>query len=264
MKKGIALLTLATILLVSCSKEDSTNNLSPEGGQTSEGNPISNNQKVTGSSANDLLSDDAFKSMVVEVVYVEGFEPSTTSINNFVSFMNARTYKPGGITVVKRAIASPGKARYTNQDIVAIEDANRTKYNSSDKIAVWAFFVDGESDSNTDTGVVLGTAYRNTSFVIYEETIQGLSNSPFEPSRSLVETTVIKHEFGHILGLTNLGTALQSDHEDMEHLKHCDVDTCLMYWSAESGSGISNMVSGGSSPQLDAQCIADLRANGGK
>lgn len=269
MKKGIALLTLAIILLVSCSKEDSTNNLSADGDpigndQSSEGNLKSNNQKATGSSANDLLSDDAFTSMVVELVYVDGLEPSAASVNNFVSFLNARTYKPEGITVVKRAIASPGKARYTNQDVVAIEDANRTKYNSADKIAVWAFFVDGESASNTDTGVVLGTAYRNTSFVIYEETIQGLSDSPFEPSRSLLETTVIKHEFGHILGLTNLGSALQSDHEDTENEKHCNVKTCLMYWMVESGSGISDMVSGGSSPELDAQCIADLRANGGK
>lgn len=258
MKKGITLLTLALVLLVSCAKEDSANETS------AEGNLISNNQKSTGSSANDLLSDAAFKSMVVEVVYVQGFEPSASAISNFVSFLNARTYKPGGITVVKRAIASPGKSTYTNQEIVAIEDANRTKYNSTDQIAVWAFFADGASASNTDTAVVLGTAYRNTSFVIYEKTLQSLSDSPFEPNRSLLESTVITHEFGHILGLTNLGTALQSNHEDAEHTKHCNVASCLMYYSAESGSGIANMVSGGSAPQLDAQCIADLRANGGK
>jgi hypothetical protein len=36
-----------------------------------------------------------------------------------------------------------------------------------------------------------------------------------------------------------------------------------MFWSAESGSGIADMVSGGS-PKLDAQCLADLKANGGK
>jgi hypothetical protein len=101
-------------------------------------------------------------------------------------------------------------------------------------------------------------------FVIYEQTVHGLSDSAFEPNRSLLETTVITHEFGHILGLTNLGTALQSNHEDAEHPKHCIEKTCLMFWSAEIGGGIGNMVSSGSAPQLDAQCIADLRANGGK
>jgi hypothetical protein len=54
-------------------------------------------------------------------------------------FFKARTYKPSGITVV-RGIASPGKETFTNQEIIAIEDANRTKYNTTDQIAVWAFF----------------------------------------------------------------------------------------------------------------------------
>jgi hypothetical protein len=36
-----------------------------------------------------------------------------------------------------------------------------------------------------------------------------------------------------------------------------------MFWSAESGSGIADMVSGGSAPKLDAR-LADLKANGGK
>jgi predicted Zn-dependent protease len=259
MKKVITVLTLVFILFMSCSKDDAATNEFDD-----NGNPVSNNRKPTGSSSNDLLSDKTFTSMVVEVVYVKNYEPTTTAINNFVSFLNERTFKPDGITVVKREIASPGKARYKIQDINSIEEANRTKYNSSNQIAVWTFFADGESDQNTDKGVVLGTAYRNTSFVIYEKTIQSLSGSPFQPSKSLLETTVINHEFGHILGLTNLGATPQSNHEDAEHAKHCVVKSCLMYWESETGSGISNMISGGSAPKLDAQCIADLRANGGK
>lgn len=256
MKKIILALSLVFVLILSCSRQDDE--------AAVNGNLVSNNKKATGSSSYDLLSDDTFKSMVVEVVYVDGYEPSTAAINNFVSFLNERVNKSKGITVVKRAIASSGKATFTNQEIIAIEDANRTKYNTSDQIAVWAFFVDGESAENTSSAKVLGTAYRNTSFVIYEKTVQGLSSSPFQPGRSLLETTVITHEFGHILGLTNLGAKLQSDHEDSEHAKHCNVESCLMYWSAESGSGIANMVSGGTAPKLDAQCLADLKANGGK
>jgi hypothetical protein len=258
MKKVITLLTIGLFLSVaSCSKDDDPID------NSGTVNPNTNKQQ-TGSSSNDLLSDKKFKSMVIEVVYVAGFEPSSTAINNFVSFLTARTYKPNGISVIKRSIPSPGNSPYTDAEIVSIEDANRTKYNTTDQIAVWAFFTDGKSSKDTDTGVILGTAYRNTSFVIFEQTIQGLSDSPFEPSRNVLETTVITHEFGHILGLTNLGTALQSSHEDAEHPKHCNVNTCLMYWSSETGSGIGNMVSGDAAPQLDAQCIADLRANGGK
>lgn len=222
------------------------------------------NQKSTGSSSHDLLSDQKYKSMMIEVVYVDGFNPTQSAINNFVSFLEARTYKPHGIVVNERMITSPGKTRYTINDLIAIEKAQRTQYNTEDTITVWAFFVDGASDKNTDTGTVLGTAYRNTSFVIFEKSIQNLSNSAFEPSRDVLETTVITHEFGHILGLTNLGATLQSEHEDTEHAKHCNVESCLMYWSAETGEGLANLFGSNSAPTLDAQCIADLQANGGK
>lgn len=256
MKKVIALVTIGFVLLMSCSKDDAADPVETI-------NPLTNKQ-TTGSSSNDLLSDKKFSSMVIEVAYIQGFEPSAAAITNFVSFLDSRIYKPNGISIVKRAIPSTGKTTFTDQEIVAIEDANRTKYNTSNQIAVWVFFTDGKSSNDTSTAVVLGTAYRNTSMVIYEQTVHSLSDSPFEPNRSLLETTVITHELGHILGLTNLGAALQSTHEDTTHPKHCNVESCLMYWSSETGKGITNMVSGGSAPQLDAQCIADLRANGGK
>ena len=254
MRKIIVIISFL-FTVVACTSDESS------GGNNNSTNA---NQQATGSSSNDLLSDDTFTSMLIELVYVEGFEPTPSAINNFVAFLEARTYKPNGITVQTRAIPSPGNSPYTNAEIISIEDANRTAFNTDNEIAVWAFFADGESASNSSSGVVLGTAYRNTSFVIYEATIHDFSNSPLEPSRSLLETTVINHEFGHILGLTNLGASLQSDHEDAEHPKHCNVETCLMYWSAETGDGIANLVSGGSAPQLDAQCIADLQANGGR
>ena len=254
MRKIITILAIGFVLFASCSKEDDTSGNAV--------NPVTNKQ-ATGSSSNDLLSDKKFKSMVVEVVYVDGFEPSTAAITNFVSFITARTYKPNGINIIKRAIPSPGKATFTVTEIAAIEQANRTKYNTADQIAVWALFVDGKSSSDTSTSVILGESYWNTSFVIFEQTVQGLSDSPLEPNRTLMETTVITHEFGHILGLTNLGAPMQTNHEDTSHPKHCSVSSCLMYWASESGKSFSNMASG-SAPQLDAQCLADLRANGGK
>ena len=257
--KKISYLYSVLFVLVACSTDETqTNN------ETSDTATTQANKLGVGVSANDLLSDVNFSSLVVEVVYVDGFEPSQTAVNNFVAFLESRIYKPNGITVLKRAIASPGQSSYTNEDIILIEDTNRTQYNNENQITVWAFFADAESANNTDAGVVLGTAYRNTSFVIYQETIEQLSSGTITNTTSILETTVITHEFGHILGLTNLGSPLQSNHEDDGHPKHCDVESCLMFWQAETGNGVMNMISGGSAPQLDAQCIADLQANGGK
>jgi hypothetical protein len=69
---------MAFVLFVSCSKEDSTDTIAVDG------NPISN--KKSRSSSHDLLSGDIYKSMVIELVYVQGFEPSATAINNFIFF----------------------------------------------------------------------------------------------------------------------------------------------------------------------------------
>ena len=251
MRKRIVLQIISFSLLLSCSNNENLDNT----------NGIINNQQAIGSSSKDLLTDKTFKSAVIEVVYVEGFEPTSAAINNFVSFFNARAYKPNGINVVLKSIPSPGTSPYSIQEIADIESANRTKFNTSNQIAIWVFFADGQSTTDTSTSVILGESYRNTSFVIFEKTVQTLSNSPLEPNRTLLETTVITHEFGHILGLTNLGAPLQSNHEDAVHLNHCNVSSCLMYWSSETGK---NLGSATTAPQLDAQCIADLRANGGK
>ncbi|PQJ68748.1 membrane metalloprotease [Polaribacter butkevichii] len=260
MKNIFLSVILVSSILISCSSEND-DIIEGETGNTVN---VATNRQATGSSANDLLSANTFKKMIVELAYIEGFKPSDAAINNFKSFITNRTNKPEGVIFSIKEIAATNKEVYTLDEVVALEKTNRTTYNSDTTIAVWVLFINGKSSSDTNSSAILGSAYWNTSFVIYEETIHGLSNSAFEPERSLLESSVIHHEFGHILGLTNLGTELQSDHEDTEHPKHCDEEDCLMYWAAETSQGIGTMISGGQVPTLDAQCLADLKANGGK
>lgn len=250
--------------MFSCSSEDETTNNPNQGNTGNTGANITSNRQVTGSSSNDLLSDSKYKKIILEIAYIEGFEPLEATKNKLKDFINERMFKPNGIEIVTKSIPETGSNQYSINDIVALENEHRTKYNTEETIAVWLFFVNGESSNNTSSGSVLGTAYYNTSFVIFEETIREFSNSAFEPERSLLEATVVNHEFGHLLGLTNLGANLQSDHEDSDHPKHCNVETCLMYWSAETSQGIGNLFSSGQVAELDAQCKADLQANGGK
>ena len=153
MKCKFLISVLLLLVISACSKEEVIN-MSVNNEETSNID-FTVNQKSTGTSSNDLLSDNIFKSMVVEVVYIEGFEPTQNAIDNFVSFLEARTYKPDGIVVEKRAIPSPGNTKYSIQNIIEIEDTNRNKYNTNNQIAVWAFFTDGESDKNSENSFVL-------------------------------------------------------------------------------------------------------------
>ena len=122
--------------------------------------------------------------------------------------------------------------------------------------------VDGEYEQAN----VLGVAHRNTSTAYFGAALDAVSGGLTQPTRRQAEATVFRHEFGHLLGLVAIpgsGTDMQTEHQDEAHGHHCDDDSCLMYYAVES-TDLFASVFGGTIPELDAQCIADLRANGGK
>jgi hypothetical protein len=89
------------------------------------------------------------------------------------------------------------------------------------------FFAEESNQSDTGNRLVLGTAYRNTSLVMFQKAIEEFSGGLKEPSRENMESRVYQHEFYHIMGLVNLGTTLPSSHEDAANNGHCDVSGCL-------------------------------------
>lgn len=255
MKNIFKSVLLIFFLTISCSEDDSA------------GNVLTNNnypykQKV-GYSANDMLSNKNFTDIFIEVMYVDGFKPSAETITNLKNFIAARTYKTN-IIVEERLITIAKKSIYSIEDIRSIEDANRSKFSVENQLAISALFLNGKSSNDTETTTILGTAYRNTSFVIFEETIQNTANNVLGPSKIILESTVILHEFCHLLGLVNFGTNMVSNHEDIEHSAHCISENCLMYYLMENGKSLPNSIKTEKIPQLDANCINDLRANGGK
>ena len=173
--------------------------------------------------------------------------------------------KPGGITITETRIPEAEGSPFTTEELNAIEDENRTVYTSGDNIAVYVFFANGVSSNDTSTRVTLGTAYLNTSIVIYEKTLQTLAASNPSLDLSTLETTTLQHEFGHILGLVNLlDDDIHANHMDTGHPKHCIVEDCLMYFESNNRSQVIERFSGRVAvPELDPLCIEDLQAKGG-
>lgn len=254
--KNIFKSLLLISLLIACSKNDFNLN--------EESNPTDYPYlQQVGYSANDILSGGAFTNIYIEVMYVEGFKPADNTLNNLKNFIEQRTYK-SNVIIEKKLINTQLKSPYSIDNIKTIEDTNRTKFSANKEITISAIFINGGSSKNSGNSVILGTAYRNTSFVIFEESIHSFSDSPFEPSREVLESAVVLHEFCHLLGLVNVGTGMVNDHQDTVNGKHCVTQNCLMYYKAENGNSVLDMVSGGQIPQLDSFCIEDLKANGGK
>jgi hypothetical protein len=253
--KNYFLFFVLLLIFIGCSKDDVNNPAGIDKGA---------NLKPLGFSANELVSDEKFTSLKIEVVYVTGFQPTQTSLDNLKTFLENRTYKPDGISITTRAVASSNKAPFDIDEIAQIEADERIAYNAGDEIAVFIYFADGSSENDTDTKTVLGTSFRNTSMVIYGKTIQFLANHTNNLDRSTVESTVLNHEFGHLFGLVNMGTTMQTNHEDTESNGHCSVTNCLMAASFQFGGSMMNVFDNNTIPVLDDLCIGDLQANGGR
>jgi hypothetical protein len=180
------------------------------------------------------------------------------SANDFL-----RLNKPGGVIVSEREVDPTGFAPYSIDEIANLENLYRSKFNNTNILTLYIFCADGKADTDSGSSFTLGTAYRNTSFVLYENTIQQNSGGIGQPSRVNLETTVLLHEFCHLLGLVNLGSPMINAHQDTAHGKHCNNSDCLMNWQVEN-EGAIGMLFGGSIPELDTNCLNDLIANGGK
>jgi hypothetical protein len=243
MRNKLLLLSALFLFLLGCSTDE----------------PAPDDQPL-GVSARSFLSDENFTSLVVEVVYVNGFEPSGTSLSAVKSFLQTYLNKPGGIELVTRAIPAPELGTYSVSEITDVENKHRTIFTSGKKLSTFIFIADNKSTSSTSEEWVLGKAYKNTSMVIFEKEIRELAESA-EVSSAQIQQLTIKHEFGHLFGLVDNGTPAQSDHvyrdpNNPDEKGHCEVQNCLMardlnYYEAGD-------------LQLEELCHLDLIANGGK
>jgi len=247
--KKYTVLACIILAIAGCSKND-TNSSSSTG-------PASNKLGV-GASAHDLLSGSIYSTLNIQIEYSPGMQPQRESIDNLVSFLKAHLNKIGGITITQLQVGTIGKSTVSINDVTGFEDKERTLFNTGNSLAVCILAV----DADYATSGVAGVAYRNTSIVLLEKTIQAGSGGLGQASRVKVESTVLEHEFGHLLGLVNSGTPMVTGHEDEAHKPHCINSSCLMYYQIENQGFMSQL--DGSIPQLDANCEADLKSNGGK
>ncbi|MEN8789012.1 MAG: hypothetical protein ABF293_12015 [Flavobacteriaceae bacterium] len=281
LRKWILLLLVSSGWLLGCSTDDDNNAL-PNGDTVNK----SANLLSAGESAGDILSNNNFSNLLIEIAYVEGFRPTQEAMDAFEAYLRARTFK-SIIEIQYNPLPSPNQESLTIQEVANLEDDNRENYNEGNTLAIYIYFADAPDDSDDeDSGLVtLGSVYRNTSMVIYEQTIRDLAAKSILISVADVESATLNHEFGHLFGLVDLGTSMVNDHEDIlldddgnPELdnngnpignSHCDVNGCLMRAELQFGGGIMGMLEsraarGLAIPDLDAECILDLQGNGGR
>jgi hypothetical protein len=237
-------------VLIGCSKKDEFVNNPGASGL---------HNKPVGASAHDLLASSTYTSLKIEVQYMSGFQPDAAALNHLQTVLTGLLNKPGGITIVTKEIAAVSNTILSIDDIAQIEKNNRTAFTSGTELAVYVLYTNGTYSDNN----VLGVAYKNTSVALFGKKIQDNSGNIGQPGRTKLVATVVEHELGHLLGLVDLGSPMQTNHKDVSHGNHCNNSNCLMYYASETSDILGFLITG-NIPSLDANCIADLHANGGQ
>ncbi len=281
-KQFLVVISLFFALLIGCSKDA----MDP---------PIDTSANLlgTGESAHDILSNDTYDKLKIQIAYVTRYKPTDEAMVNFQAYLQQHTFKTA-IEIEYLELASPNKDSLSLQDIANLEKENRTVYNSGSTLGLYIYFADAPStdDDEVQGLVTLGAVYRNTSMVIHEVTVRKLAGQSSSITVANVETATLNHEFGHLCGLVNLGTAMVNTHEDPDAENHCSIAGCLMRselqfsgftgkkLAAKGTSGLyascalqgkdvlklleTKTSKGAVVPGLDSECVLDLQANGGR
>ncbi len=251
MKTFLQFLCIA-VLFTACSKSATSYVNNPNAPDVLHNRPV-------GASANELLASSKYTSLKIEVQYMTGFQPDAAALSHLQSTLAGLINKPAGITIVTKEIPASANLALSVNDIITIEKNNRTAFTTGTELAVYVLYTNGNyTDAN-----VLGIAYKNTSVVLFGKKINDNSGGIGQANRTKLVATVAEHELGHLLGLVDLGSVMQTDHKDAAHGSHCSNTNCLMYYASET-SDIFGFLITGSIPAFDANCKADLTANGGK
>lgn len=214
--------------------------------------------RATGASANEILSAAKYTSVKIEVQYMTGFAPDPGALVHMQNTLAAIVNKPGGITIVTKEIPASSNTSLSATDVYTIEKNNRTAFTSGSEIALYVLYTNGNyTDPN-----VLGLAYKNTSVVLFGKKINDNSGGLGQASRTKLVATVAEHELGHLMGLVDLGSPMQTPHKDGAHGNHCNNNNCIMYYASETSDILGFLITG-NIPAFDTNCRTDLRANGG-
>jgi hypothetical protein len=204
-----------------------------------------------------------YTSLVIEVDWVTGHAPDGAALDTLVTTLEEVCNKPDGVTIVlDDEIPDQGAPAWSYAAAEDTEVAWRDRYRDPEtgEAVLYYLYLDGNSDQDSDQGLILGYAYHGSSLIMFQQTMADAGGGIL--GLGDVEPTVLVHEAGHVLGLVDDGIPMVTNHEDPAHPHHDANDGCVMYWAAETDA-VADLLGTGALT-FDEPCRADMRAAGGR
>lgn len=219
-------------------------------------------------------------SIALEVDYIEGAEPYTGELGRSIDIWditraNIAALFPHAIVDVPselwemEPIAPTGKGSYTTDDIVGIARKHWGRRNSDGTAHFYVVWLDGwyEQEDEISTSV-LGVALSGAPILAMFKPVIMAADLPGRGAISeFVEQSTLVHEFGHAIGLVNLGISSVTRHHDEHHNGHCQNPRCVMFHLNEGPLDLRDFVlslmATGEMVLFDEACRADVAAAAG-
>lgn len=207
-----------------------------------------------------LLRPTPYPQWVVEIDYVSDHPPNQGALDTLESTLRSISQK-SDIRIVVDDSLSESRSVWTDSDLRNMRERYQDFPTGGDRVTTYVLYVDGEAARGSG---VLGVAYGSNQIVIFDETIHENAGNLFQYSRQDVETAVLIHEFGHVVGLVNNGIEMVRNHEDPDNPRHSSNRDSVMYWAIETTDAFSGLFGSDLPTSFDANDMADICQAGGR
>lgn len=220
------------------------------------------------------LYTDLVDTVIVEVDYAEGAEPETDEVVGFGDPWDVLENNLEALFADNPKALLIDRTLEQMQDIGPMEDedftASRLREIAGEFrddlttettrtyyiVYVGGYYANGEGRRPG----VLGVSVGNGVIGMFKPVLRNSGGFTI----ALTGQAVLVHELGHAAGLVNTGVPLTSDHQDVEHGKHCTNRECVMYWTVNgSDAAVEFVVNNLTSPEAvlwGDECLDDIYA----
>ncbi|MFO7991574.1 MAG: hypothetical protein R6U61_04665 [Thermoplasmata archaeon] len=175
------------------------------------------------------LNDDEYTKVKIEYDYSAGYLPSPSARNTLTERINQYCEKEDVSDFLDDQLDfADTKETYDKDDIYSLTNKYKDSESGGDTVVIHVMYLGGKWEE----GNVLGLSHTHNHIIIFKDTITEISNKSPNLSSNTIETSVLIHELGHLLGLVGIG--YESDHQ-VEGSHHCDESAgeCVMDASVE-------------------------------